>query len=259
MTIFLLNGWRCPATLLHPLADALSADGYPVIQVPPVPEQAWHSPIAWQAWVAQWYEPGGCLIGWSLGGTLAWQVAQQQGNARALFTLGTAPQFISQLPGCGLDVETFARFYALAEAQPAVCLRRFQALLVQGDEQQAELRRHLRYAFADDERMTSGDLAGLQHLAQTDLALVELPSACVRAHWFGAVDSLMPAAMARHLPNSRVFQGVGHCLPLRLIDEITAQVGFMLRDVVPEQDINQGHAGHRPSRGAGDDTCGETL
>lgn len=224
MNCYLLNGWRCPSALLVPLQQALEKEGFQTVRVPEIPNAAWQHEEAWQAWVSEWYVPGGCLIGWSHGGTLAWQVAHQRADAKALLTLATAPRFVSADSKEGMDEATFEQFYALAEAQPAQCLKRFQALLIQGDTEQKSLRQQLKTAYADRQDINVSECAALRHLATTNLTASTLPDRCQRAHWFGANDALVPASVAARLPNSRVFDGIGHSLPLRVVTHIVQQV-----------------------------------
>ncbi|WLD57755.1 alpha/beta hydrolase [Salinispirillum sp. LH 10-3-1] len=224
MICYLLNGWCCPPALLTPLQQALEAEGVVVVRVPDVTLEAWQDHAAWQAWVSQWYQPGGCLVGWSHGGTLAWQIAHQRADAKALLTLATAPRFVSPNNTEGMDAATFAQFYALAEEQPAQCLKRFQTLMMQGDSAQKSLRQQLKRAYAERQDISTTEHAALRHLATTNLAEYPLPSPCQRAHWFGGSDALIPAQVATQLPRSRVFDGVGHCLPLRFVSDIVQQV-----------------------------------
>ncbi|MFY0666134.1 MAG: hypothetical protein JXQ97_16030 [Natronospirillum sp.] len=225
MICYLLNGWRCPPALLMPLTQALEASGLTAVLVPDVPLAAWQNPSAWQSWVSSWYRHPGCLIGWSHGGTIAWQIAQQRADVLALLTLATGPHFVRQsASGDGLDSATFAQFYAMAEEQPALCLQRFQALMVQDDDAHKVLRRQLKAAYAERSTISDTELLALRHLANTDLTSCVLPATCHRSHWFGANDALVPASVAKQLPNSRVFPGVGHCLPLRLVPEIVRQL-----------------------------------
>lgn len=225
MICYLLNGWRCPPTLLMPLKQALEASGLTVVLVSDVPLAAWRNPHAWQSWVSGWYRHPGCLIGWSHGGTIAWQIARQRADVLALLTLATAPHFVrSTASADGLDSTTFEQFYAMAEEQPALCLQRFQALMVQGDDAHKVLRRQLKAAYAERSHISDSELCALRHLASTDLTDGMLPATCYRSHWFGANDALVPARVAAQLPNSRVFPGVGHCLPLRVVPDITQQL-----------------------------------
>ena len=158
------------------------------------------------------------LCAWSLGGLLALEWARQRPDKVAgLVLVGSTPRFVAaddwpHAQPSGL-LETFASAVA---ADPAVALRRFAALVNQGDTQARKVTRQLN-ALLDDGVPAAETLAeGLRQLAGKDLraAVPELRLPVLVVH--GEQDPLMPLAagrwLAEHLPTAQleVVPGAAH-------------------------------------------------
>ncbi|WP_167632154.1 alpha/beta fold hydrolase [Mariprofundus ferrooxydans] len=153
--------------------------------------------------VAQLPDEPCALIGWSLGGMLALEIAHRfPDRIAALALIATTPRFrTDDAWSCGCDEATFAAFHeAVASASPRA-LNRFFALMLHGDDlprsRYNELARH-----AVDRQCpaTSSALsAGLALLASLDLrqslALADLPVLLMH----GEQDAIVPVAAGRWL------------------------------------------------------------
>ncbi|MBA3034672.1 MAG: alpha/beta fold hydrolase [Gammaproteobacteria bacterium] len=162
--------------------------------------------------------PAGAVVcGWSLGALTAMQMAlAQPERIGRLILIGATPRFIqapdwphAQPPAL---LEEFAKAVA---ADPHIALRRFVALLNQGDAQARRLTRELSALLATDS--TEATLAaGLKTLRDTDLRadVGRIRQPVLLLH--GAHDALMPLAAAEwltnHLPAARleVFPDTAH-------------------------------------------------
>lgn len=160
---------------------------------------------------------GTTLCAWSLGAftALRWAAARPQRIAR-LVLVGATPRFLrapdwpdAQPP------ELLAGFAAGLAEDPPRTLRRFAALLNQGDEQAKAATRALT-ALVDNMPLASTLATGLDELRDTDLRdripAVRQPTLVIH----GANDPLMPLAagrwLAEHLPAGRlaVVAGAAH-------------------------------------------------
>lgn len=90
--------------------------------------------------------PTGCLLlGWSLGGLVAAELARQAPE-KVLGVIGLCsnPSFIQQSNWPGMKAETFDLFAQGVEQQPAKTLQRFVLLQAQGGEQAKQVVKHLK-------------------------------------------------------------------------------------------------------------------
>lgn len=156
---------------------------------------------------------GAIVCGWSLGAMRALKSAMV---ARRVL-VGATPRFV-QAPDwpCAQPPELLDSFATAVAADPHAALRRFSALLNQGDAHARDITRQmhdlLRERILDASTLTDG----LAELRDTDLRAsvmaVRLPTLLVH----GEHDPLMPLAAAQwlagHMPNARieVFPGAAH-------------------------------------------------
>jgi pimeloyl-[acyl-carrier protein] methyl ester esterase len=156
------------------------------------------------------------VCGWSLGAmrVLKSAVVVRLGK---LVLVGATPRFV-QAPDwpCAQPPELLDSFTAAVATDPLAALRRFAALLNQGDDRARDITRQLTAllgARIDDSATLA---AGLAELRDSDLrksaVAVRLPTLLVH----GERDPLMPLAagrwLAEHMPDARleIFSGAAH-------------------------------------------------
>ena len=162
--------------------------------------------------------PGAVVCGWSLGAmrALRWAELYPERVARIVL-VGATPRFVrtSGWPAAQ-PAELLDSFAAAVAADPSGALRRFVALLNQGDEQARTLTRQMQ-ALVAAHRPDDATLAdGLEQLRDIDLreAVPRLRQPALVVH--GERDALMPLAagrwLAEQLPNGRltVVAGAAH-------------------------------------------------
>ncbi|MBL8437717.1 MAG: alpha/beta fold hydrolase [Zoogloeaceae bacterium] len=159
------------------------------------------------------------LLGWSLGGMIALDLARRHPRKVArLVLVGTTPCFVTadDWPhGLGPDVvQGFREGFA---SEPAGTLRRFVALQTLGDVRRKAVALALSASLAPLDQSDGGAPAeGLRLLAETDLraeiGTIDLPTRVLH----GRHDALMPAEaavwLADHLPQGRltIFEDAAH-------------------------------------------------
>lgn len=173
------------------------------------------------------------LIGWSMGGNIALELALRYPEKVAgLCLLATSPSFVTRehWPQA-MAHNTFAQFQAGLAASEEKTLKRFDLLQTQGDSQEKNLRRALRDYRAQQHLPHQAELAhGLSLLAAFDssrqLAQLSVPS----LWFFGENDALVNANVAetirQQLPQAEVevLPGVAHLPFLTATDPIFARL-----------------------------------
>ncbi len=160
---------------------------------------------------------GAVVCGWSLGAQTAMQMAlAQPGRIVRLVLIGATPRFVQAKDWPHAQPAALLEGFATAvAADPRAALRRFAALLNQGDTQARRLTRELSSVLATEASATAL-AAGLQALRDTDLRadIGQIRQPVLLLH--GAHDALMPLAaaewLAKHLPDTRleVFPDAAH-------------------------------------------------
>ncbi len=163
------------------------------------------------------------LIGWSLGGNIALELAARYPEkVLGLCLLGTSPSFVRRghWPA-GMDPQVLVQFQEGMETHPEKTLKRFDALQVRGDQQEKDLKKFLRdyrrrQGLADQALLARG-LALLAEFDQVEkLQTLSMPT----LWYFGDQDRLVDAAVAAD---------VQRCLPAArtCILEQTAHLPFL--------------------------------
>lgn len=184
------------------------------------------------------------LVGWSLGGMLATQLAGRNPERfNGLITLASNASFVEKDDWpWAMNGQTFDGFYQLFLQQPTLCLKRFYGLQCQGNRDERSLLKALKESVGDSfEKSVSVDphtswLRGLELLAHIDnrqvIASLEIPG----LHLFGGEDHLVPAASAgpllelNPLQQSGILEQQAHIPQLSCPDELLKQVlGFMAK------------------------------
>ena len=162
---------------------------------------------------------GTALVGWSLGGHVAVNVALAWPEKVArLILIGATPCFVNRNDWPhGVEGEVFAQFADSLAQDYAGTIRRFLSLQAQGSSEMREVLAQLRRRLLDQTRPAEGVLeAGLEILQGTDLreSIVNIEVPLTLIH--GTGDKLAPLEAARWLadavPDARLheIQGAGH-------------------------------------------------
>lgn len=158
--------------------------------------------------------PENCLlVGWSLGGMLAVQLAARSPKVRALATIAANGCFVSSDGWPGMAPEVFTQFCGAQRSEPQKNWQRFCSLQARGDSAMRSVLKTLK-SWQPDAMPASWDDA-LACLGQLDnrASLAQLPIPAL--HIFGAEDALVPAAAAEQVRalgcSVEVVEEAGHC------------------------------------------------
>jgi pimeloyl-[acyl-carrier protein] methyl ester esterase len=195
--LVLLAGWGFDSRVWQPIAERLAGDfriGYDLDAAP----------------------DGAIACGWSLGAIRLQKSAMVERLSR-LILVGATPRFV-QAPDwpCAQSPELLDSFSAAVAADPRAALRRFAALLNQGDDHARELTRHLTTLIAARIDDATALAAGLAELRDTDLRKSAVAAGLPTLLIHGERDPLMPLAaaqwLAEHMPDARleVISGTAH-------------------------------------------------
>lgn len=185
---------------------------------------------------------GAIACGWSLG-AIRLQKSVVVERLSGLILIGATPRFV-QAPDwpCAQPPELLDSFSAAVAANPKAALRRFAALLNQGDDRARELTRQLTALINERIDDTATLTAGLTELRDTDLRKsavvvgnaphgVQLPTLLIH----GERDPLMPLAaaqwLAAQIPDARldVFEGCAHAPFLSQPDRFAQRISEFAR------------------------------
>ncbi|MDX8402290.1 MAG: alpha/beta fold hydrolase [Mariprofundaceae bacterium] len=231
-----LHGWGQSARIWAPLAARfpgarfLDLPGHGA--APSVPGEAWLDHIA-----EQLPDTPLCLVGWSLGGILAMDLAlAMPDRVRALVLVATTPRFCMAADwphGCAPAL--FADFRRALEADDARLAERFFLLMLQGSGMSRAGMRALSRAVVDKARPPRPDAlaTGLAWLERRDLRAqiprIRQPALVVH----GRGDAIVPEGAGRwlagHLPDGRLARiGGGHAPFLAETDAFVHAVSTFL-------------------------------
>jgi len=223
VTIGALHGWAMHSGLFEDLADALPEADWRAIDLPG------HGQNRGKPWpddtdrlidcLVRDLPEGSFLVGWSLGGLLAIQAALKYPERLAgLVLVSATPCFIARehWPD-GVDAGLLKAMAMELAADPDVVVNRFLALEIHGSAHpRDELKRLKSLALAHGLPDKAALLAGLKHLAATDLSARLAEIECPVLLLGGRRDRLVPwKALERShriLPNSRLVRipGAAH-------------------------------------------------
>lgn len=211
--LIFLHGWAQSRQVWFQQFDAFPEAQF--LNLPGHGGAATAEPEAWcETLLAQLPEEPVTLVGWSLGGMLAMQLAAQHPERiAALALVATTPRFIigPDWPHGSSD-ELFAGFRSAVDSGDARTLNRFFMLMLHGDNLvRSEYNRLARGAVDREQRPDPAGLAaGLSLLEQLDLRHTMVARPALLIH--GEADAIVPAGagqwLAETLPHS-----ASHILP----------------------------------------------
>ena len=236
--LFFLHGWAMTPAVWQPLIAALGTEDFES-HTPCLPGHDGHATnvapalTAWADALAPALPVGATVIGWSLGASMALELARTRfDRVKRLILLGATPRFVStpDWPH-GLDATVVASFNDGYLDQPTQTLRRFLTLQTLGDSSRRRLLPQLEASAVPHAEHPLPALAdGLKILTENDLRprLAEIRQPVQLIH--GDNDALMPLEAARWLtaalPNARLtaFEHCGHAPLLSRPDDCAALI-----------------------------------
>lgn len=145
------------------------------------------------------------LLGWSLGGTIAIEMAvRSPERVNSLTLLAANPQFVQTADWPGVEVEVLRRFAGNLKQSCEATLMRFLALQVNGLENARDLLKRLKQVVYECEPPSLSVLqGGLDILASADLTLPLQRLECPLSAILGGRDSLIPRQCGERLKDLR--------------------------------------------------------
>lgn len=228
-----LHGWGTHPVIWEPLQDF-----FPEALAMPLPGYAGSAPAftleQMAESIASRLEEGTLLVGWSLGGLVALEIAlARPEKLTGLVLIAATPCFVSRADWPhGVATEVFDQFAAGLAGDYAGTIRRFLSLQAQGSGAMREVLAQLRRKLLEQTRPESGVLkAGLGILQSADLRArlpgLGLPVSLIH----GSGDRLAPIAasrwMADALPGARLveIEGAGHAPFLSHPERVAEVIG----------------------------------
>jgi pimeloyl-[acyl-carrier protein] methyl ester esterase len=233
--LVLLHGWGLNLRVFDALADAL-ATHYRVtaIDLPGHGRSPWTASLAapqWLAGIASLLPRAATLVGWSLGGQLALQLASQPELAvRRLVLIATSPRFV-QAPDWpqGLTAATLRSFAEQLARDAPRTIADFLELQVRGSADAGAAQASLRHALqqhgsAHAEALRIG-LALLEHNDLRELARrVDLPTLLISGQYDRVTSPHAAEALSRLMPQAQLLQiaRAGHAPFLSHLSQVSA-------------------------------------
>jgi pimeloyl-[acyl-carrier protein] methyl ester esterase len=242
--LVLLHGWALHGGMWGPWLDGLAGHvRLHVLDLPGHGRSEWHAQLRDLGGLAEAILPhvpaGAALLGWSLGGLVALELARRHPrHLRALVLVATTPKFLAG-PDWehGMRPDVLDAFTRGLSTDYRATVQNFLSLQARGDERARETLRLLRSRLASHGEPDPRALAaGLGILRSTDLREVlpriVLPTLVIA----GEHDRLTPAAAGRELAAAlpaarfRLIERSGHAPFLSHPDAVEAETrGFLAR------------------------------
>lgn len=203
--IILLHGWGMNATVFEPLRGELARNNTVYsVDLPGYGLSQWDPALSFEDQVAQIASnlPDGRLLGWSMGGLYAAELAQQYPDQFSQLTLVCCnPCFVRQSDwDCAVDEAVFDAFGEELNRGWKSTVKRFLALQMHGNDNARQLIRELMTRLESaGEPDVEALLFGLELLKQNDsrslLASLDLPIKMI----LGGRDVLVPHSLAKEI------------------------------------------------------------
>lgn len=177
----------------------------------------------------------GILMGWSLGGQIAYRA---HSRCAGLVLIATPPSFLAR-PSypAGMAEEVFREFRAAVAADPGSALQRFFALQFRGDEADRRQWAAWRDAVLDWQRPAEDLVGWLDVLAATDLATDPDPLTVPTLVVHGEGDQVVDPAATQFFAGLgadvtvRPIAGAGHAPHISHPEEVAEAIGRFVRYV----------------------------
>jgi malonyl-CoA O-methyltransferase len=208
--LVLLHGWALHGGMWGPWLDRLA--GHATLHLIDLPGHGRSGAATvepslgqWAAAVAQAVPAGGTVLGWSLGGLVALELARTHpSHVAALVLVATTPCFVARDDWAqGMRREVLEEFASGLAGDYRRTISNFLALQTWGDEHATQALRHLRASIAahgePDPRTLAAGLEILRHVDVRDtLGRIAVPTLVLA----GERDRITPAAAGRRLAES---------------------------------------------------------
>lgn len=179
------------------------------------------------------------VLGWSLGGQVAVQLAQQM-KLRALVLISTTPRFVAGEDWSqGMPADIFAQFFARLHQNHARTVQDFLSLQVRGDSHAATTLASLKQLLLQHPAHTSALYDGLDILRDADLRPVlgelRLPALVISGEYDRITHPDAGEYLARQLPDARfsLCKRAGHAPFISHRDWLLEQVQQFIQGLNP--------------------------
>ncbi|WP_415846161.1 alpha/beta fold hydrolase [Stutzerimonas zhaodongensis] len=235
--LILLPGWAFGPAALQPLCEALT-ELVPDLDVVIEPLPELEDADAWLEELDQRLPNESWLGGWSLGGTLAAELAARRvDTCRGLITIASNPCFRArpQWPEA-MAADIFDAFHEAFRLDPEETLKRFRLLCSRGGYDPRTLARQLEVSQSASAPAVLN--AGLQLLADLDGRGALHGYFGPQLHLFADGDALVPAAacdaLRRWMPGveAELLAGASHALPLERADDVASAIAAFIKGQV---------------------------
>lgn len=213
--LYLLNGWAVNESVLKPLQQQLSE----IMPCQVISFSQYHhaSLESSLSYLKQTIPEHSVVVGWSLGGMLAVQLAAIF-PLKALACLGSNPRFVANgIWPMAMDSDVFAHFYQNTVLETERNLVNFWRLCIQGDR---SLRRLSVRSCLDIAPGHKALLEGLDRLSELDNTALISQLSLPQLHLFAEQDALVPSQahtlFAQKYPHldSYLLPNMSHAFPL---------------------------------------------
>lgn len=205
-TVVLIHGWGLNHAIWQPVVDALATE-YQVLALDlpgyglasQYPEPYGLDSITDQ--LAMQIPPQSFVLGWSLGGLVATQLAlRYPAKVRSLALVASSPCFLQQQDWPGMNAQVMQQFAGALSANLALTVERFLAIQAMGSTTARQDIKQLKQAVLSLPLPPAKVLAaGLEILATTDLRPMLTKLSMPLYGCFGRLDSLVPVAVTSQL------------------------------------------------------------